>query len=113
MCCIFLHQTCAVQVSGGQLGTQVGPGTCALDGDELVCSEFEGSSKEAPRYFQGSSLEEPDFGRFVHHSMPSRAETFCLRLSVSKHVIAFTVNVSIMVATSIMSRDAKACRNIC
>ena len=44
---------------------------------------------------QGCSLEEPGFGQFVHHSMPSRAETFCLQLSVSKHVIAFTVIVSI------------------
>ena len=68
-------------------------------------TEFEGSSKypapqpkppqPAPRFLQGSSLEEPDFGRFVHHRMPSRAETFCVQLSVSKHVIASTVNVSI------------------
>ena len=29
--------------------------------------------------------------------MPSRAELFCLQHSVSKHVIAFTVNVSIQV----------------
>ena len=66
---------------------------------------FKGSLKEpapqpkapdtAPRVLQGSSLEQPDFGRFVHHSMPSRAETLCLQLSVSKHVIAFTVNISI------------------
>ena len=65
--------------------------------------EFNGSSKEpapqpkapelAPRFIQGSSLEEPDSGRFVHHSIPTRAEN--LQLSVSKHVTACTVNVSI------------------
>ena len=70
-----------------------------------MAAEFKGAFKEkapqpkapepAPRLLQGSSLEEPDFGRFLNHSMPSRAEIFCLQLSVSKHVIAFTVNVSI------------------
>ena len=70
-----------------------------------LASEVKRSAKEpapqpkvpepASRFLQGSSLEEPDFGRVVHHTMKSRAETFCLQLSVSKHVIAFTVNVSI------------------
>ena len=57
-------------------------------------AEFKGSSKGSS-FLQGSSLEEPDFGRFVRHSMPSRAEILFVQLSVSKHVIAFTVNVLI------------------
>ena len=77
----------------------------ARDSAQVACTVFKGSSKEpapqpkapepGPRFWQGSSLDESDYGRFVHHSMPSRAETFCLQLSaVSKHVIPFTVNVS-------------------
>ena len=56
----------------------------------VLCLEFKGSSKEpapqpAPGFLQGSLLEEPDFGRFVHDSMSSMAETFknCLQLSIS------------------------------
>ena len=49
--------------------------------------------------------------KFVHHSMPSRADTFYLQLSVSKHVIVFTVNFSIKLdqAQLVFKRSRPAC----
>ena len=93
------------EIGGGSSAPLAGELANTLHREEMSQPDFKGSSKEpapqpkapepAPRFWLGSLLEEPDFGRFVHHSMPSMAETLFLQLSVSKNVIVFTVNVSI------------------
>ena len=79
----------------------------AVSGTRPSQPEFKGSSKEAapqpkapepaPRFFPRLLAGGAGVTQFVHHSMQSRAENFCLQLSVSNHVmiIAFTVKVSI------------------